>query len=86
MSDTKKYWRTVVKVTVLSEHQPVGDADLETIAREIVTGDWSGETKVLEQIEITADEMAKELIAQGSDPGFFGLEDNGIDGDEEEED
>lgn len=75
MAKKQKYYRTVIEVEVLSE-EPVDFDTLADVAHEIVEGDCSGQwhTKVDNQ-EVDGPEMAKLLIAQGSDPGFFNLDD-----------
>jgi hypothetical protein len=69
-----KYFKTVFKVTVLTEDRPPGpDSDLEQVQRQITSGDWSGEVSVESVDELSPEEMAKALEDQGSDPDFFGL-------------
>lgn len=74
------YYRTVVQVEVLSE-TPFEDQfpheNLTYIAREIYDGDCSGRVEVMQSDELNGVAMAKALIAQGSDPGFFGLDKDG---------
>lgn len=71
----KKFYKTVITVTVLSECGPVSpNANLDLIARQIDSGDWSGQVETDGGVEITPAEAAKELAAQGSDPGFFMLD------------
>jgi len=72
---TRKFYRTIVHFEVLSEDAPVGDdVSLETIAAECDTGNWSGRFLDNTEEELTAPEMARALIEQGSDPEFFQLE------------
>jgi hypothetical protein len=74
----KTYWKTVIQVEILSENGPVPDGmDLDDIAYEIIDGDWSGQTKVVETKQLSAKEAADALIEQDSDPEFFGLDEAG---------
>jgi hypothetical protein len=76
-----KYYRTVIQVEVLSEY-PLNEMfqnDLAAIAYAISEGDCSGEVTVTDSSELTGEEVAEALIAQGSDPGFFMLNDDGSD-------
>ncbi|MAH32736.1 MAG: hypothetical protein CMG78_12145 [Marinobacter sp.] len=76
--------RTVIEVEVLSE-QPIPDTDsLEFIAREIIHGDWSGKWGVTGEHELSGTEAVEAIQNQGSDPQFFGIDENGDDLDEEE--
>lgn len=68
------YYKTTIKVEVLSEEE-IGGASLEEIARQIVSGDWSGAYEVSSVETLQPDKMALALIEQGSDPSFFGLDD-----------
>jgi len=73
MVDNKRFYKTVIVVTVLTEDEPVTSADsLSYIDREITEGGWSGKVEVREQTELTKAEVAEALRAQGSDPDFFG--------------
>jgi hypothetical protein len=84
----KKYWRTEFKVVVISEDEPVDNMELAAVAFEIQDGDCSGEVTVEGVDELTPVEAAQALIAQGSDPTFFGLNEDGssaYDDEDEEE-
>lgn len=74
---TKKFFKTLFTVEVLSEDEPVTNLGLEDIARAIYEGDCSGVTQLSSVQELTPKEMAVALKTQGSDPGFFGLTDGG---------
>jgi hypothetical protein len=74
----RKFFKTVITVTVLTEDGPVSpEANLDTIARQIMEGDWSGEVDSDGGTELTAKEAAEALIAQGSDPEFFRINADG---------
>ncbi len=77
MASDKKFYKTVFSVEVLSEYRSVEASSLTTIAREIDQGDWSGHVEVVEVKELTGKEAADALQEQGSDPGFFMLNEDG---------
>jgi len=73
----RKFYKTVITVTVLSEDNPVTETNLSRIHDQITDGDWSGEVDADGGTELTAKEAAQALLAQGSDPSFFQLSDDG---------
>jgi len=74
----RKFYRTVVSIEILSEDEPYGDGrTLEDIGYAITEGHCSGKITTASEAEVTAPEMAKLLVAQGSDPEFFQLDENG---------
>jgi len=74
----RKFYRTVIQVEVLSE-EPYEFNGLEQLAQDVTSGDCSGkDTTIIDNQSVTAPEMAKMLRAQGSDPGFLGLDDEGM--------
>ena len=74
---TRKYYRTVFTVTVLStESLPVG-VGLSGLAYGITEGDWSGDIDRQPEQELTGAEIADALLVQGSDPEFLGLDREG---------
>jgi hypothetical protein len=70
MSDKPRYYRTVIRVEVLTEgpYDPEGLAD---VAEDIVHGDASGRWEVELSEEVSKEKMAELLEAQGSDPEFL---------------
>ena len=66
-----KYWRTWVKVEVLSagEHPPVFRS-LYEVNYAITNGSCSGDFEMMAE-ELTEAEMSERLTAQGSDPSFL---------------
>ena len=74
-----KFYKTTITLEVLSEDKPAepeGFQDLARIVRECLTGDYSGKiTSDVKQLSLP--QCAEELIEQGSDPGFFGLNEDG---------
>lgn len=80
----KKFFKTTITIEILSEKK-YNSTDLETIAYDITDGDCSGKIEVTKYEELTPQETAKELLAQGSDPEFFGLNIEGEDVEELED-
>lgn len=83
MPSRRTFHRTVVTIEILSE-DPIGDVvdSLEMIDHQITDGDWSGKVDVTSAEELDGPTAARLLAAQGSDPEFFGLTDDGDDVDE----
>lgn len=79
-----KYFRTVVEVEILSEDAP-WDGELDALAYDVRDGNCSGSMKTTSSAEVPSQQMAKLLLAQGSDPEFFQLDENGNPLDEDEE-
>ena len=75
----RKFFKTVFQVTVLSEEKLVGPFGLDYLAEEVKEGEWSGEMKMLIHKEINGKQAAKALLAQGSEPEFFQIDENGND-------
>jgi len=78
----RKFYKRTYKIELLSEEPLRDDLSLETIAYEMSEGHCSG--VVIDEGEkiLTASKMAKELVAQGSDPEFFQITENGEDTEE----
>ena len=69
-----KYYRTVITYEVLSQ-DPYSFSDLAQTAYDVMEGDCSGMELNTTSEELTAQEMAERMDAQGSDWSFFyGLE------------
>lgn len=75
----RKFYRTVYTVEVLSETPITRLLDLNEINYMITYGDCSGSIQIQENGEIDSTIAAKLLIAQGSDPEFFRIDENGND-------
>lgn len=74
--DERKFFRTTITVEVLSEGAPMDTVfDLRDLHTAIVDGPCSGDIKITAVKELTPGKAAAELIKQGSEPEFFGLED-----------
>lgn len=74
----RKFYRTVFTVEVLSEEEPEA-VDLDVLHEQITDGPWSGVVEKGATETVGGKAMAKLLIEQGSDPGFFNLTDDGED-------
>lgn len=77
MESKRKFYKTVYEIHVLSETP--GELDLEDMYRAITSGDCSGQVIFKQHKELTALEAARELMAQGSDPEFFEINERGED-------
>jgi len=78
MATKKKLFRNVYVVEVLSE-EPLGDGmTLEQLQYEMLDGDCSGVVKHKHRNqEVTGRKAAKMVMAQGSLPEFFGMNEFG---------
>ena len=74
---SKVFYKTTITVTVLSEEPIPPDASLRDIAYNFTEGDDSGDWEITNTEFLNGKEAAAALIAQGSDPGFFGLTEDG---------
>jgi len=79
----RQFHRTVIQVEVLSE-EAYSEENLEQIVYDIVQGECSGMTSIVEQQVVDGKTMADLLSKQGSDPGFFNLTEEGEDADEDD--
>ena len=74
----RDFYKTVFRIEVLSEEEPIGeDVDLATINYLITDGHCSGIVTRDSPEKMSAPEMARLLLAQGSDPEFFRLDEQG---------
>jgi len=71
-----KYYKTIIKVEVLSEGK-YNPEDLEQVHMDITDGDCSGKWDIESSTKLTSKQAAKALIAQGSAPEFFMLDEEG---------
>ena len=76
--EPRRFYRAVFQVVLLAD-EPIEDMDLESIDYNMTEGAMSGVLTREEMEEVSAKEMAKMLIDQGSDPDFLGLTKNGKD-------
>ena len=72
MSD-RKFYKTVVCVTVLSEDEP-WSGDLSWLSYDVTEGDCVGAGVDVSSEEVTAERMVTLLEEAGSDPSFFDIE------------
>lgn len=75
---SRKFFKTIVKVTVLSE-EPIHEMELNELHYAITEGGMSGEVEYGFQNKLNGKQAAMELLAQGSDPSFFRLTEDGED-------
>ena len=78
----REFFKTVVQVVILSEDDP-WDGELSDLHQDVTDGDCSGAMIVKSSKEVTGLQMARLLRKQGSEPGFFRIDDKGKDIDEE---
>jgi hypothetical protein len=78
MATKKKLYRNVFQIEILSEEPLPDDMSLEEIDYQMTDGDCSGAInhKHVNQ-EVTGRKAAKMVIAQGSDPLFFQMNEFG---------
>lgn len=75
----RKFYRTVIHVEVLSEEPYTFSGNLVDVANDISSGDCSGVARTIQEEKCDGVRMAQLLLAQGSDPEFFMLDDSGND-------
>ncbi len=80
----RKFYRRVFHVEVLSEEPINPEMDIDEVLALCSDGPCSGDIKFDEETEVDGPEMAKLLIAQRSDPGFFNLTEDGEDLEDED--
>lgn len=73
--ETPRFFKTVFRVEVLSEDFNVSDMGLHGIADAITTGSCSGIVECISVQGLSAQDAAAALITHGSDPVFFGIDD-----------
>lgn len=78
----RKFYRTIITVEVLSE-DPYQCESLSELAYDVDEGECSGKTTVEKTEEVDGTTMALLLMAQGSDPEFFRIDDEGNDTDDQ---
>jgi len=73
----RKFFKTILKVEVLSEDVPLEWDSLSDVAYTITEGDCSGRVTTEKVEKLNAHNVALELQEQGSDPEFFQLDSHG---------
>lgn len=84
----KPIYRTVIRYEILSEEPIKMMPSLDLIAENCNEGSWSGSFLEEEAIneELTGDDAVKKIYAQGSDPSFFFMDDEGNSMEDEDRD
>jgi hypothetical protein len=75
----RKFYKTVVTVVVLTEDVPPEYDNLSDLNYLITQGDASGQVTSTASEVLSGKQAAKALQAQGSDPSFFNIDDDGND-------
>lgn len=75
----RKFHRTVIHVEILSEDPYTFTGNLVDVANDISSGDCSGVARTIHEEKCNGARMAQFLLAQGSNPEFFMLDDEGND-------
>jgi hypothetical protein len=81
MASARTFYKTVIRVVVLSE-EPYRLGDLYNVHYDITDGGCSGEFEITDYAEVDGPTIAWLLEKQGSEPGYFGLTTTGEDSDE----
>jgi len=76
-SNSRKFFKQVIVVTVLSEDVPLEWDDLRDLHYAIDQGDYVGQTDEVSCQELTPKEAAGALYKLGSEASFFQLTDDG---------
>jgi hypothetical protein len=71
MTESKKFYRQIFEVEVLSEGEPLNNVSLQDIDYQITDGHCSGIVKETVREEVSSEKIAELLKAQGSDPEFL---------------
>jgi hypothetical protein len=79
LGEPRRFYKTTVTFTVLSEEPIPPHADLQSIAVECNEGQYVGNFFACDQQLLNGGAMADELYEAGSEPGFFSLDDSGQD-------
>ena len=75
----RKFYRTTITVTVLSEEPIPSELNLQELAYEMDEGEYVGFYPTTNIEELDGKQMAEALVKAGSEPEFFQLNDNGDD-------
>lgn len=76
---TRKFYKTVLTYTVLSEKPIPDNLEMKDIMFECTDGFYSGATTGQKETVLNGKQAAKALEEQGSDPDFFQLDEKGND-------
>jgi len=75
----RKFYKTVIKIEVLSEEPIPAGMEYENVIHECKEGDWSMRPLGEKETVLDGKQAARALLNQGSDPSFFGLTEDGND-------
>lgn len=75
----RKFYKTVIQITVLSEEPIPEELEVSDVIREMTDGGYSGFVHTISTEQLDGKGAALALSAQGSDPEFFQID---IDGNE----
>ena len=79
LGEPRRFYKTTVTFTVLSEEPIPPHADLQYIAVECNEGQYVGNFSANDEQLLNGGAMVDALYEAGSEPGFFSLDDNGQD-------
>jgi len=74
----REFYKTVITIEVLSE-EPYDLESLSQLAHDVTDGGCSGRIVREKSTRLSRKAFVKACVAQGSDPEFFGLDENGND-------
>jgi hypothetical protein len=78
MAVKREFWKTEIKVTVISPDTRLDpDLNLAQIEAAITSGDCMGDTEVLTSKKISPKQVAKLAWKMGGNPTFFNLNEDG---------
>ena len=80
MKTKRKFYKRVVTLEFLSETPITDDIELTDLIWEGTHGSYSMRMTSEKDVVLNGKQAAKALLLQDSDPGFFGLNDDGSDG------
>ena len=80
----RKFYKTTLRMVVLSEEPIPPDMTVDEILEEADSGDYVAGASSMEEADrveqvLDGKQIGRELIAIGSEPGFFQLDDEGND-------
>lgn len=82
MASERKFYKTTVNITILSEGAPADDLSMDGIGWFVTDGEGVLHSRHDGVAEVSPEEMARLLDEAGSDPGFFSLTPEGDDEDQ----
>src|SRR5271157_3893202 len=75
----RKFYKTTITLEVLSEDEIPDSTDIPNIIDECLEGAYSLRILSATETILNGKETADALLEQASDPGFFGVDENGND-------